>query len=179
VKIHVVQRGESLWLLSQRYGVGINQIIAVNELANPNQLVIGLALVIPTPPFQYMVRNGDSLWIIAHRYGTTVQAIMQENQIYNPALIYPGQILRIPEKFRPAIDVNAFTGRFGDQGVQIVRNVAPHLTYLSPFAYRIRDDGSLKSINDNAVSKLRYRIIRSTRLRCAWGDSRFCYSNDL
>jgi spore germination protein len=151
VKIHVVQRGESLWLISQRYGVGINRIITVNELPNPNQLVVGLALVIPTPPIQYIVRNGDNLWIIAQRYGTTVQAIMQENQITNPALIYPGQILRIPEKFRPTIDVNAFTSRFGDQGVQIVRNVAPHLTYLSPFAYRIRDDGSLESINDNAV----------------------------
>jgi spore germination protein len=151
VKIHVVQRGESLWLLSQRYGVGINQIITVNELANPNQLVVGLALVIPTPPLQYMVRNGDNLWIIAQRYGTTVQAIMQENHIMNPALIYPGLILRIPEKFRPTIDVNAFTSRFGDQGVQIVPNVAPHLTYLSPFTYRIRDDGSLESINDNEV----------------------------
>jgi spore germination protein len=151
VKIHVVQRGESLWLLSQRYGVGVNQIITVNELANPNQLVVGLALVIPTPPHQYMVRNGDNLWIIAQRYGTTVQAIMQENHIMNPALIYPGLILRIPEKFRPTIDVNAFTSRFGDQGVQIVPNVAPHLTYLSPFTYRIRDDGSLESINDNEV----------------------------
>jgi spore germination protein len=76
---------------------------------------------------------------------------MQENRITNPALIYPGQILRIPEKFRPTIDVNAFTSRFGDQGVQIVRNITPHLTYLSPFAYRIRDDGSLESINDDAV----------------------------
>jgi spore germination protein len=151
VKIHVVQRGENLWLLSQRYGVSINQIITVNELSNPNQLVIGLALVIPTLPLQYTVKYGDNLWIIAQRYGTTVQAIMQENRITNPALINLGQILRIPEKFRPTIDVNAFTSRFGDQGVQIVRNVAPHLTYLSPFVYRIRADGSLQSIDDNAI----------------------------
>jgi spore germination protein len=151
MKIHVVQRGENLWLLSQRYGVSINQIITVNELANPNQLVVGLALVIPTPPLQYIVQYGDNLWLIAQRYGTMVQAIIQENQITNPSSIYPGQIIRIPDKFRPTIDVNAFTSQFGEQGVQIVRNVAPHLTYLSPFVYRIRADGSLESINDDAV----------------------------
>jgi spore germination protein len=151
MKIHVVQRGENLWLLSQRYGVSINQIITVNELANPNQLVVGLALVIPTPPLQYIVQYGDNLWMIAQRYGTMVQAIIQENQITNPSSIYPGQIIRIPDKFRPTIDVNAFTSQFGEQGIQIVRNVAPHLTYLSPFVYRIRADGSLESINDNAV----------------------------
>jgi spore germination protein len=50
VQIHVVQRGETLWLLAQRYGVSANQIVAANALSNPNQLVVGQALVIPTPP---------------------------------------------------------------------------------------------------------------------------------
>jgi spore germination protein len=48
VQIHVVQRGENLWLISNQYGVNPNQIITVNELQNPNRLVIGQALVIPT-----------------------------------------------------------------------------------------------------------------------------------
>jgi spore germination protein len=98
-----------------------------------------------------MVQPGDNLWIIAQRYGTTVEAILQENRIMNPSQIYPGQILSIPDRFKPLIYVNAFTGRFGEQGAQIVRNIAQHLTYLSPFAYRMKEDGSLESINDSAV----------------------------
>jgi spore germination protein len=151
MKIHVVQRGENLWMLSQRYGVSINQIATVNELPNPNQLVVGQALVIPTAPNQYIVKPGDSLWMIAQRYGTTVQAIAQANQITSPYQIYVGQILTIPEKPKRVIDVNAFTSRFGTEGGQIVTSVAPHLTYLSPFAYRIQANGNLESLNDSAV----------------------------
>jgi spore germination protein len=126
MKIHVVQRGENLWMLSQRYGISINQIATVNELPNPNQLVVGQALVIPTAPHQYIVKPGDSLWMIAQRYGTTVQAIAQANQITSPYQIYVGQILTIPEKPKRIIDVNAFTSRFGTEGGQIVTSVAPH-----------------------------------------------------
>jgi spore germination protein len=151
MKIHVVQRGENLWMLSQRYGVSINQIAAVNELPNPNQLVMGQALVIPTPSMQYIVQPGDNLWMIAQRYGTTVEAISQANRLTSPYLIYPGQALTIPEKTRPVIDVNAFTGRFGNEGGQIVTLVAPHLTYLSPFAYRIQANGNLEPLNDSSV----------------------------
>jgi spore germination protein len=151
MKIHVVQRGENLWMLSQRYGVSINQIVTVNELPNPNQLVVGQALVIPTLSMQYIVQPGDNLWMIAQRYGTTVEAISQANRLTSPFLIYVGQTLTIPEKTRPVIDVNAFTSRFGAESGQIVTTVAPHLTYLSPFAYRIQANGNLEPLNDSTV----------------------------
>lgn len=197
MQIHVIQRGETLWLLSQRYGVSISQIATVNELPNPNSLVIGQALVIPNPfseyvvqpgdnlrmiaerygiteqellqanritnpslvfpgqvlsiPILHTVRPGETLSMIARRYGTTVQAIVQANGITDPNLIYPGQMLRIPGKFKPTIDVNAFTDRFTEAGVQELLRVSRYLTYVSPFGYRIRADGSLEPLNDNAI----------------------------
>ena len=48
MQIHVVRQGESLWTISNRYAVSINQIVSANQLENPNALVIGQALVIPT-----------------------------------------------------------------------------------------------------------------------------------
>ena len=48
MQIHVVRQGESLWTISNRYAVSMNQIVSANELENPNALVIGQALVIPT-----------------------------------------------------------------------------------------------------------------------------------
>ncbi|MEH7884158.1 LysM peptidoglycan-binding domain-containing protein [Bacillus sp. JJ1609] len=94
--IHVVQRGESLWQIASRYQVTITQITDINGLENPNQLVVGQALIIPSYDVYHTVRSGEALWSIAQRYGTTADAIIRANGITNPALIYPGTVLRIP-----------------------------------------------------------------------------------
>lgn len=151
MQIHVVQRGDTLWQLAQRYGVSINQIAAVNQLQNRSELVIGEALIIPSGNRQYTVRPGDNLWLIARKFGVSVQDIMRANRITNPSMIYPGQLLIIPEKAKPTIDVNAFSIDFSEAGAQEVRDVGRYLTYVSPFAYRMKDDGSLEMINDNAM----------------------------
>jgi spore germination protein len=147
MQIHVIQRGENLWLLSQRYGVSINQIVTANGLSDLNSLAIGQALVIPQPS-EYVVKQGDNLWKIAQQFGTTVQAIRQVNHITNPNQIYVGQVLRIPEKYKPTIEVNAFTNLFNAKTTQEVRDFGHLLTYLSPFGYRMKSDGTLESIND-------------------------------
>lgn len=149
--IHVVRRGDTLWKIGQQYNVTVNQLNSVNQLPNPNALVIGQALIIPVPYRDYVVKPGDTLWKIAQQSGTTVQAILQANQIPNPSMIYPGQVIRISDQYRPTIDVNAFTIQFGEEGAQEVRSVSRHLTYVSPFGYRITAAGGLEAINDTAT----------------------------
>jgi spore germination protein len=151
VLIHVVRRGDTLWKIGQQYNVTVNQLNSVNQLPNPNALVIGQALIIPVPYRDYVVKPGDTLWKIAQQSGTTVQAILQANQIPNPSMIYPGQVIRISDQYRPTIDVNAFTIQFGEEGAQEVRSVSRHLTYVSPFGYRITAAGGLEAINDTAT----------------------------
>lgn len=94
--IHVVQPGETLWRISQRYNTDINQIILVNELDNPSVLVVGESLVIPEINREYVVRAGDNLWSIASRFGVTVQELANFNNINNPSLIIQGQLLQLP-----------------------------------------------------------------------------------
>lgn len=96
--IHVIQRGETLWSIARNYGVNISQIIAANELPDPNRLLIGQSLVIPSSFRQHTVRPGETLWQIAQRYGVMIGAIIQLNQINNPSLIYPGMKLFIPPR---------------------------------------------------------------------------------
>ncbi|WP_373894906.1 LysM peptidoglycan-binding domain-containing protein [Virgibacillus natechei] len=96
MRIHVVERGESLWAVTQRYGANINQIVLVNQLDNPDVLVVGQALVIPEPNREYVVQAGDNLWSIAQMYGESVQELAEINNITNPSLIYIGQMLIIP-----------------------------------------------------------------------------------
>lgn len=151
MQIHVVQYGETLWLLSRRYGVSPNQITAANQLPDPNQLVVGQALVIPTSGRYHIVQPGESLWIIARKYGTTVQAIARANQLANPSLIYPGLRLTIPEKVKPPIEVNAYVEKMFEAGQQLVSEVSEQLTYIAPFSYHVKQDGSLQTLQDTEV----------------------------
>jgi spore germination protein len=48
MQIHVVKEGESLWDLSRQFGMSIEQIVNVNKLETPENLVVGQALIIPT-----------------------------------------------------------------------------------------------------------------------------------
>ena len=146
----MVQQGETLSGISQRYGVTIDQIITANELENPNELVVGLALVIPTTQRTHTVQPGENLWQIAQRYGTTVQEIMNVNQIQNPSMIFPGTQLIIPTH-KTVIDVNAYTTNTGETGAREIQEVGSALTYWTPFAYTIKEDGGLNTISDTEM----------------------------
>lgn len=97
---YTVRSGDTLWLLSQRYGTTVNAIKQLNGLTSDN-LSIGQVLRIPATGssggsyFEYTVRSGDTLWLLAQRYGTTVDTIKRLNGLTSDILNI-GQVLRIP-----------------------------------------------------------------------------------
>jgi murein DD-endopeptidase MepM/ murein hydrolase activator NlpD len=102
--VHVVQVGETLLAIAQKYGVTIEAIVAANGLSDPNRIAVGQRLVIPgsisgvqTSTSSYVIQPGDTLALIARRYGTTADDLAQLNRLTNPNLIHVGQMLRIPE----------------------------------------------------------------------------------
>jgi spore germination protein len=151
MQIYVVQHGDSLWTISQRYGVNMTSIASANQLPNPNQLVIGQALVIPVADRYHTVQPGESLWVIAKHYGISVHDLMQVNRIVNPAHIQPGLVLVIPARVKPTTYVNAYLDQMLAPGQQIVQEVGEYLTYLSPFSYQVRSDGSFIPLKDAEV----------------------------
>ncbi|MDL2225687.1 LysM peptidoglycan-binding domain-containing protein [Eubacteriales bacterium OttesenSCG-928-M02] len=99
---YTVVRGDTLWGIAQRYGTTVNDILAINNIPNPNLIYPGQVIRVPVNgggtgayPVHTVVR-GDTLWDIARSYGSTVDAIAKYNHIPNPSLIYPGQRLTIP-----------------------------------------------------------------------------------
>lgn len=152
--IHVVRQGDSLYTIAQRYGTGVDEIYLANQLADLPYLIVGQTLVIPTTEVTHTVRRGDTLFTIAKRYGTTTASIIALNAIENPDRIEPGMTLRIPvrEKNYGFIEVNAYIEPSTPQReTQIIREVGQYLTYLSPFSYQVREDGSLVPLNDAAM----------------------------
>lgn len=96
MKIHVVKSGDSLWRISQAYRSNVNQILLVNQLENPNTLVVGQTLVIPESNREHVVQPGENLMMIASRYGQSIQELANFNNINNPSLIFQGQMLQMP-----------------------------------------------------------------------------------
>lgn len=99
-----VRRGDTLWKISNRYGVSINEIARINNIQNPNLIFTGQILRIPIShsnnsnnqnALYYRVRRGDNLYKIARKFRTTVNSLIKWNNIRNPNLIYVGQIIRI------------------------------------------------------------------------------------
>jgi spore germination protein len=154
--IHVVQRGDTLWALSQKFDVPLDDILAANGLRGEEPLVIGQSVIIPQQVTSHKVLTGESLWAIAERYGLSLQQLMAVNPISNPALIYPGQVITIPQVTKPVTEVNAYTEKFGAAGVEIVNDIGQYLTYLSPFSYRVQLDGSMIPLDDSAIIKAGY-----------------------
>ncbi|MGE4282266.1 MAG: LysM peptidoglycan-binding domain-containing protein [Clostridia bacterium] len=149
--IHVIRPGETLWGISQIYGVPLEQILRENEVENPSLIMPGQSIVISQGLQTHMVRPGENLWLIAQQYRTTVTALVQVNNIQNPSLIYPGQQLKIPSvsKRLGALEVNGYiepTGRGNE--INLLRGITSYLTYLSIFSYRVKADGTLIPVND-------------------------------
>ena len=136
----------------------MQSIILENHLTNPDQLTPGTKLIIP--PIVHIVQPGETLWQIAQRYGTTVQAIAVENKINNPDMLYVGSQLMIPRKL-PMIEVNAYSYQPSEEAVDSINAIGHLLTYFSPFAYKMKEDGTLQPINDEnmiAAAKAKHII---------------------
>jgi len=100
---HVVRWGETVYVIASNYGVSVQEIVAANNLTDPDLIRAGDVLIIPggtapaaQQPGVHIVRRGESLNTIARMYGTTVNAIAMANGIVNPNFIYVGQRLTIP-----------------------------------------------------------------------------------
>lgn len=97
--IYTVKKGDSLWLIANKYGTTVDELKSANNLKS-NTLSIGQTLIVPekkenTNKISYVVKKGDSLWLIANKYDTTVEKIKSTNNLKSNTLSI-GQVLVIP-----------------------------------------------------------------------------------
>lgn len=81
MQVHVVQPGETLSRIVRTYNSDLQEIIRINGLSDPNKLVIGQALIMPTPVLQHKVQQGETLWKIAHTYGVSISGIVEAKML--------------------------------------------------------------------------------------------------
>lgn len=109
-EVYVVKRGDTLWGISNQYGVSVTELASLNGV-NADTLQVGQSLIIPAKSgsnpdnmFLYTVKKGDTLYSIARVYGVNVNSIKNLNYLTSNNL-YIGQVLRIPEIYTKPDDM--------------------------------------------------------------------------
>ena len=143
---YTVESGDSLWKIARTYGTTVQAILQNNQIADPDKITPGMILYLPAP--RHRVQPGETLWQISREYGVPLRSLITVNRIADPDRITAGTVLVIPRRPRPFLDVNGYLYTLGEDAVPIVREDGRYLTYLSPFAYLIKEDGTLQPIDD-------------------------------
>ena len=116
---HHVAKNDTVWDLSQKYGVSIQSIEQLNKINTDTHLIReGQTLTIPTTgktaaktatkTSQVTVKAGDTLWALAQKYGTTVEKLRQLNGLASDAyLIHVGDVIKVDGQVTATTTTNA------------------------------------------------------------------------
>ena len=123
--VYVVQRGDTLYGIAQRFGTTVEALTEANKIADRSLIAVGQKLVIPTGgagPLPasaassagtsstrlHRVRPGETLPFLAFRYGTDVWTLREVNHLNRVGLLLPGQELIIPPPTAATVNTPTF-----------------------------------------------------------------------
>ncbi|HHV09678.1 MAG TPA: LysM peptidoglycan-binding domain-containing protein [Clostridiales bacterium] len=159
--IHIVQPGDTIYTISDYYGVSPERLSIENDIEDPDNLVIGEALVIIRPVQTYIVQEGDSLESIARAQGVDTMELLRNNPNVSGRELYIGEtlVIRYEGRRTGTIKTNGFIYPFIDK--DILRKTLPYLTYLTIYSYEVTQTGSLVDIDDTEIIQIAksYKVV--------------------
>lgn len=146
--IYVVQEGDTIEGIAERFGVPVERLIQDNGFATPVRLIVGQALIIAYPKETYIVQEGDSIQSIADQYQVSTMQILRNNPfLAGREYIYPGESLIISYDTNGSVTTNGYVFTFIK--TEILKRVLPNLTYLSVFNYTASEEGEIIQYRDD------------------------------
>lgn len=114
---HIIQAGETLFRIAERYNTTVDAITAANGITDPNLISVGQTLIIPSAVGEsstdhgetlekerahlttYFVLPDDTLDAVARRFDTTPEAIAEINGLVSPTDLTAGGQLAVPGQY--------------------------------------------------------------------------------
>jgi len=99
---YVVQPGDSLSDIAAEYETTVDELLRLNDLAEPSLLYTGQAILVPrsseaaASTTVHIVQVGETLGLIAESYGTTVEVLLELNDLSDPDVVPVGTSLVVP-----------------------------------------------------------------------------------
>ncbi|MDR2602864.1 MAG: LysM peptidoglycan-binding domain-containing M23 family metallopeptidase [Spirochaetaceae bacterium] len=113
---HIVKSGETVYSISRKYGVKVDEILFINEIENANKVMAGQKLRIPSGPtmalpisdasykkpperavfINYKAEKGDTLYGLSRRFGVSVQDLTAANNYPKNKMLKIGETVKIP-----------------------------------------------------------------------------------
>ena len=90
-----VQRGDTLYSISRRYGVPLKDLINANNLHAPYTLHVGQVLNLPAKQY-HTVQRGDTLYSISRQYNVDITSLSRVNNLQTPYSLNVGDRLVLP-----------------------------------------------------------------------------------
>ncbi|MDF2512594.1 MAG: hypothetical protein K0S04_2460 [Herbinix sp.] len=154
MNIHVVQPEDNIYTIADHYGVSPERIMVENDIFDPDNLIVGEALVIIRPVQSYIVQEGDTLESIANSQEVDIMELLRNNPNASNRQLYVGEELVL--KFEGArittIKADGFAYPFNDRDA--LRKTLPYLTNLTVYAYEITKMGNLVDIDDLEIIRI-------------------------
>jgi len=97
--IYIVQSGDSLYSIAQRFGTTIEELATVNNIIDPSIIGPGFKMIIPgfndvSGELELKeVGFGENLFSISQYYGIGIHSLARLNRILHPGRLYIGQFV--------------------------------------------------------------------------------------
>lgn len=177
---YTVKSGDSLWSISRKFGMKVQDLVYLNNLRKPYTIRPGQTLKIsnafPTTKtnisnktttqnnkannisyITYTVKSGDNLSTIASNYGMSTSELADLNNIESPYNIRIGQKLKIEYNKKTGGGLSTYVVKSGDNLSTIASNYGMSTTELAKLngikkPYNIRIGQTIKIKENNAKS---------------------------
>jgi len=125
---HIVEKGETLSSIAEKYNISIETILLANELDSTKIQPSQELLILPVNGIIHMVEKGETIDRIAKTYGAQKEEIISYNDLSSSGDVYIGDVLIIPNGKMPkqtTPTTNTITKNYA-------QTVLPNSYFISP-----------------------------------------------
>ncbi len=156
---YVVQQGDTLIFVAERFGLQKNVVANANNLKDEDFIEAGKVLLIPGIAQNHLIQPGETLTGIARDYGISLNSLVLANNLLDDSVVIAGQELIIPlseNNVLPAWDYTA--------GLPVNKLVWPVAGGWVSSGFGLRDDRPHEGVDIAAFEGDSIRAIKSGRV---------------